>query len=195
MTQPALDVFGPILKIICCPYTKTPLSIMGLPELQSSIFATDTSRIPDGTIGAMVSTASSRAYPIIGQVISFLEQDVLRISANAESTDKSELLSLAPIKLEVKKWYDEFGWKETEAGQYGDTALFSQVGISAHGFYEMISHLSFLDRLMVGEFFLDAASGAIPHPEYFAYSWFYKYRVCVDISLTAPAGSSIKTWE
>lgn len=30
---------------------------------------------------------------------------------------------------------------------------------------------------------MDAASGAIPHPEYLAYSWFYKYRVCVDISL------------
>jgi len=75
--------------------------------------------------------------------------------------------------------------KRTQTGQYGDTALFSQPGNTAHGFYEMASHLSILHRFMGGEFFLDAASGAIPHPEYLAYGWFYRYRVCVDLSLTA----------
>jgi uncharacterized protein YbaR (Trm112 family) len=185
MTQPALDVFEPLLEIICCPYTRLPLALMTLPELYRSVAATGSSRIPDGTIGALVSTASSHAYPIIGQVISFLEQDILRLSANVDSLPISESSSVTLLKLEVKKWYDEFGWKQIETGQYGDTSLFSQVGHSAHGFYEMISHLSLLDRFVGGEFFLDAASGAIPHPEYLAYTWFYKYRVCVDISLTA----------
>jgi hypothetical protein len=80
----------------------------------------------------------------------------------------------------------EFGWKQNEAGLYGDTSLFSQGGQSAHAFYEMSSHLSLLDRFMGGgEYFLDAGSGAIPHPEYLAYTRFYNYRICVDLSLTA----------
>ena len=42
-----------------------------------------------------------------------------------------------------------------------------------------------LEHLTGGEFLLDAASGAIAHPEYLAFSWFYKHRVCVDMSMTA----------
>jgi SAM-dependent methyltransferase len=63
--------------------------------------------------------------------------------------------------------------------------MFSQDDLTAHGLYELSSHLSLLDRLGGGEFVLDAASGPIAHPEYLAYSWFYRYRVCVDISRTA----------
>lgn len=155
MTPPILDVFKPLLEITCCPYTKTPLVLMTLPELETYIVSAQRSSIPNGTIGAMVSTVSSNAYPIIGQVISFLEQDTLRLSANADSLLISEPSPVASIKLDVKKWYDDFGWKQTGAGPYGDTSLFSQVGNSAHGFYEMNSHLSFLDRFMGGEFFLD----------------------------------------
>ena len=142
-------------------------------------------RIPDSTIGALVSNATSQAYPIIGNVISFLEQDTLRLSSNTSAVRDSDPESLGEIKQEVKQWYDEFGWKKNKAGLYGDTAHFSQLGNTAHGYYEMSSHLSFLDRFVGGEFFLDAASGAISHPEYASYSWFYKYRVCVDLSLSA----------
>ncbi len=185
MIQSILDRFEPLLKIICCPYTKTPLVLLTLPELEESLLEAEQSRIPSGTIGALVSTASSKAYPIIGPVISFLEHDTLRLSKNANTLLTPDSSPAASIKLGVKKWYDEFGWKQTEAGLYGDTVLFSQVGHSAHGFYEMHSHLSLLECFLGGEFLLDAASGAIPHPEYLAYSWFYKYRVCVDISLVA----------
>jgi putative transposase len=48
-----------------------------------------------------------------------------------------------------------------------------------------MSHLSILDRLPGGDFVLDAASGAIPHSEQLAFSWFFKSRVCVDMSITA----------
>ena len=85
----------------------------------------------------------------------------------------------------MKQWYDEFGWLRNESGIYRDTALFSQQSLTAHGAYELASHVSLLDGLSGGDFVLDAASGPIAHPEYLAYSWFYKYRVCVDISLTA----------
>jgi ubiquinone/menaquinone biosynthesis C-methylase UbiE len=55
-----------------------------------------------------------------------------------------------------------------------------------------MSHLSILDRLPGGDFVLDAASGAIAHPEYLTYSWFFKSRVCVDMSITALHEASMK---
>lgn len=195
MTEPKLEKFEPLLAIICCPYTKTPLTLMTLPELEESLSETERKRIPNGTIGAMTSNVSSNAYPIVGPVVSFLEQDILSLSENNDMTPISEHSQASSIKQDVKKWYDEFGWKQTDAGLYGDTASFSQIGLSAHGFYEMDSHLSFLDRFLGGEFFLDAGSGAISHPEYLAYSWFYKYRVCVDISLTALQEAASKVGE
>jgi len=190
MTRPELNRFEPLLKIVCCPVSKTPLTIMSLGELQSAMTEAERARIPDGTIGALVSTTSARAYPIIGDVISFLNQDVLKLSGNIDTA--VAVAESASTKLDVKRWYDEFGWKKTDTGEYIDTSLFSQTGRSAHGFYETVSHLSLIDRFMEGEFFLDAASGAIAHPEYLAYTWFYKYRVCVDMSLTALREASAK---
>ena len=112
------DAFSPLMNIVRCPYTKTPLVLMPLSEFQGSLSATEKDRIPDGTIAVMVSTAAGCAYPIIGQIISFLEQDTLKISADA--LQKSIPASLEPklIQLDVKKWYDEFGWEKNETGQY-----------------------------------------------------------------------------
>ena len=176
--------FEPLLDILRCPQTGSPLILTSRMELEAAAAGVPSQSVPAAAVGALVSPGSSRAYPILGQVISFLEDDVLRLSAAVEGPGREQTAEAA-IKRDVKRWYDEFGWKRTQNGQYGDTALFSQLGNSAHGFYEMASHLSILHRFMGGEFLLDAASGAIPHPEYLAYGWFYRYRVCVDFSLTA----------
>ena len=83
------------------------------------------------------------------------------------------------ITQSVKSWYDQFGWKKNENGVYNDSALFSQTRPIGNGLYELMSHISILDRLPGGDFILDAASGAIPHPEYMAFSWYFtEPRVC-----------------
>jgi SAM-dependent methyltransferase len=117
--------------------------------------------------------------------VDFLEQDALHLSGAPEGLPAIEDSLSASIKNDVKAWYDLFGWKKGEDGLYGDTALFSQTGQTAHAFYEMDSHLQFLDCLPGGTFLLDAASGPVAHPEDESYSWHYKHRVCVDLSRTA----------
>jgi hypothetical protein len=121
----------------------------------------------------------------VGGIVCFLEQDSLRLSRDRESDITGREADKSAIRQSVKQWYDDFGWRRNETGVYNDTALFSQQSNTAYGAYEVASHLSLVDRLSGGDFVLDAASGAIAHPEYLAYSWFYKYRVCVDISLEA----------
>ena len=179
----ALDRYRFLQAILCCPVTKGPLTLAGLDDFLSSLSEADRQRVQPGTIGAFISVAADRAYPLTERVANFLPRDSFAIRAQAR-----EIAPATPdddIMHGVKEWYDRFGWKTNESGLYMDSALFSQNRPEGHGLYEMMSHLSILERLPRGEFLLDAASGAIAHPEYLAFSWFYRCRVCVDISQTA----------
>jgi SAM-dependent methyltransferase/uncharacterized protein YbaR (Trm112 family) len=176
--------FHRLQEILCCPHSKAPLSLISVVALLERLPENERHRVPEGTVGAFVSEPLLTAYPIVGRIVDFLEQDSLPLS---EVRNKWTVLDAESesVMQSVKHWYDEFGWQRNEAGTYNDTAVFSQRSLTAHGLYELSSHLSLLDRLTGGDFVLDAASGAIPHPEYAAFSWFYKYRTCVDVSLTA----------
>jgi ubiquinone/menaquinone biosynthesis C-methylase UbiE/uncharacterized protein YbaR (Trm112 family) len=183
--DPKLAPFLELQAILCCPQSKSSLSLVSAAELLPRLPKDQLSRVPEGIVGAFVSEASLTAYPIVGRIINFLELESLKLSQRESIAPTEPLLRDQEIQLRVKRWYDEFGWQRNESGVYNDTALFSQASLSAHGLYELSSHLSFLDRLAGGSFILDAASGAIAHPEYLAFSWFHQRRVCVDLSLTA----------
>ena len=176
--------FTDLQAVLCCPRSKSTLSLMTYSELLECLPEDERRRVPDGTVGAFVSESSLTAYPIVGNIADFLEQDSLALSKEG-SRKRSIDSEAASIQQSVQKWYDEFGWRRNARGMYNDTALFSQTALTGCGIYELSSHLAFLDRLSSGEFLLDAASGPLAHPEYLAYSWFYKHRVCIDISSTA----------
>jgi ubiquinone/menaquinone biosynthesis C-methylase UbiE/uncharacterized protein YbaR (Trm112 family) len=180
-----LSQFSRLQTIVCCPNSRSALSLVTTSELVRLLPDEERVRVPEGTIGAFLSESAQTAYPIVGGIVCFLEQDSLRLSRDRESDLTGREADNSSIRQSVKQWYDDFGWRRNETGVYNDTALFSQQSNTAHGAYEVASHLSLVDRLSGGDFVLDAASGAIAHPEYLAYSWFYKYRVCVDISLEA----------
>jgi ubiquinone/menaquinone biosynthesis C-methylase UbiE/uncharacterized protein YbaR (Trm112 family) len=180
-----LSRFAPLQNILCCPRSGSALSLVTTSELVARAPEEERSRIPEETVGAFVSESLQTAYPIVGGIVDFLEQDSLRLSRDRPAQSAEIDAQTASIQQSVKQWYDEFGWQRDESGIYNDTVLFSQRSMTAHGAYELASHVSLFDRLSGGDFVLDAASGPIAHPENLAYSWFYKYRVCVDISLTA----------
>jgi SAM-dependent methyltransferase len=175
----------PLLAIVRCPHMGRVLRPITVPELRELLSPQRRCPIPEGTIGALVAEGSPVAYPILGPIVDFLEQDALHLPGARENPPRIEDSPSAAIKNSVKAWYDLFGWKKGADGRYGDTALFSQTDRSAHAFYEMDSHLQFLDCLPGGRFLLDAASGPVAHPEYKSYSRHYQYRVCVDLSYTA----------
>jgi ubiquinone/menaquinone biosynthesis C-methylase UbiE/uncharacterized protein YbaR (Trm112 family) len=186
--QPSiLDRYSSLQSIFCCPTTKGPLRLVGVEELRSCLPDAERERIPTGTLGAFISDATNRAYPLTERIADFLEQDSLEIQLIPPGTASTVVptSSHEDVKRSVKDWYDRFGWKKIERGTYKDTAIWSQNEPVAYGLYEMMAHLSILDRFPGGEFILDAASGAIAHPEYLAFSWFYKIRICVDLSKTA----------
>jgi len=179
----ALARFEALLRIVCCPYTKKPLTLVDADQLSARLPPDQRVRVQADTIGAFVSEAAGLAFPIVGRIADFLEQDALRL-ADGPAPPAPHRADDA-VKQHVKAWYDEFGWKRNEQGLYNDSVVFAESGLKGNGLYTFLSHLVLLERLTGGEFLLDAASGAIAHPEYLAYSWFYKHRVCVDMSMTA----------
>jgi ubiquinone/menaquinone biosynthesis C-methylase UbiE/uncharacterized protein YbaR (Trm112 family) len=184
--SPPVGRFGSLQSILCCPRAKTELRLVPLEELLSWLAEGQSHRLPDGTIGAFISEAAQQAYPLTNKVAYFLDQSSLKIQNITNSGNRaSSQKAVDEVTRSVQLWYDAFGWKTNDAGFYNDSALFSQAVPVGHGLYELMSHMSILDRLPGGNFVLDAASGAIPHPEYLAFSWYFKSRVCVDFSITA----------
>lgn len=192
--QPAIARFSCLQTILCCPHTKTELRLVPLEELLSYLSKDESQRMPDGTIGAFISDAARRAYPLTERVAYFLEETSLRTCRDRSETASATIPATSgdDITQSVRDWYDQFGWKKNKKGLYNDSALFSQSKPIGHGLYELMSHLSILDHLPGGDFVLDAASGAIPHPEQLAFSWFFKSRVCVDMSIVALLEASMK---
>src|SRR5262249_24136181 len=187
MESPALTRFRILHDIVCCPITKTPLRIVDLDGLGSDLAPGEHRRLPAGTVDAFISDAVNQAYPFSARIVSFLDRDALQTRSGSSDPGLTARAQNAgdEVKQSVQEWYDLFGWKKNEQGVYNDTVVFLQIGPTGHGLYELMSHLSILDRLRGGQFVLDAASGAISPPEKLAFSWFYKSRVCVDMSVTA----------
>ncbi len=181
---------------MCCPDTRSALRLVELADLEPRLAPRERDRIPPGTVGAFVSVASGKAFPFTRRIVSFLDRDALVLAAADDAPEWAGETQTSPgdeeIRRSVQSWYDTFGWQKNEAGAYNDTAVFSQTSPAGYGAYELISHLSILDRLQGGRFVLDAASGAIAHPEYLAYSWFFGSRICVDMSTTALEEASAK---
>lgn len=82
----------------------------------------------------------------------------------------------------MREFYDTYGWHKNSNGTYRDTTAYVDNRPVLKN-YNHRMHLR-VKRFIkpYGEYFLDAGSGAIPHPEYLEYSSGYKRRVCVDIS-------------
>src|SRR5262245_45384801 len=193
----ALARLAPFSEIVCCPLTRSRTRLIDRAALLASVADADRERIADDVSGAFVSDAARCAYLVTGRIVNWLPEHALPLHIGTPSV---ELIAIQPgsaddIKRGVKSWYDEFGWQKNAAGMYHDTWAFSQDQPQGHGLYELLSHLSILDRIPGGAFVLDAGSGAIAHPEYLSYSWFYRTRVCLDISSTALVEASAKLRE
>lgn len=88
------------------------------------------------------------------------------------------------VKQDVRRFYDQVGWKQVSDGVYQNAAYEDLRPVSKN--YIHNCHLRVLNHLpQSGKFLLDAGSGPIQYPEYVTYSENYEKRVCADISITA----------
>jgi uncharacterized protein YbaR (Trm112 family) len=79
-TQSAIpDRYWFLRTILYCPITKGPLRPVGIDEFLSFLPDTGRERVRHGTIGAFISVADNRVYPLAERVANFLKQDSIEI--------------------------------------------------------------------------------------------------------------------
>src|SRR5574342_126689 len=87
-------------------------------------------------------------------------------------------------KQQVREFYDQIGWSQIGEGLYQNSRYEDLRPVVREYIHKC--HLRVNRHLdATGELLLDAGSGPVQWPEYLTYSQGYRYRVCVDISITA----------
>jgi ubiquinone/menaquinone biosynthesis C-methylase UbiE len=88
------------------------------------------------------------------------------------------------VTQQVRQFYDRIGWQVVSEGMY-QNARYEDLRPVSHEYIHRC-HLRVGRYLKpTGSFLLDAGSGPVQYPEYLTYSYGYKHRVCLDISLVA----------
>ncbi|HCC79372.1 MAG: hypothetical protein A2X25_06600 [Chloroflexi bacterium GWB2_49_20] len=88
------------------------------------------------------------------------------------------------IKNQVREFYDQVGWQQVSEGVYQNARYEDLRPVSQEYIHKC--HMRVKRFLAAtGDFLLDAGSGPVQYPEYITYSQDYRFRVCVDISITA----------
>lgn len=87
-------------------------------------------------------------------------------------------------KQRVRDFYDEVGWAQEADGLFQNARFEDLRAVSRE--YIHRCHMRVNRHIArTGDLLLDAGSGPVQWAEYLTYSAGYKYRVCVDISMTA----------
>jgi ubiquinone/menaquinone biosynthesis C-methylase UbiE len=87
-------------------------------------------------------------------------------------------------KQQVREFYDQIGWSQVYEGLYQNARYEDLRPVSRDYIHKC--HMRVKRHLApAGEFLLDAGSGPVQWPEYLTYSENYRYRLCLDISITA----------
>jgi hypothetical protein len=87
-------------------------------------------------------------------------------------------------KQQVREFYDQIGWSQVGEGLY-QNARYEDLRPVSRGYIHRC-HLRVNRHLAPsGDLLLDAGSGPVQWLEYLTYSEAYRYRLCVDISITA----------
>lgn len=174
--------FMSFVEILRCPHTRQPLRLYAHSEYPTLPLEVANAA---GTLSdAILVTENFKVVYTVRELIPDLRPDraVFVGEPRVPSSQSEPALEVQKI---VKDWYNGFGWQVNADGMHKDTAFFSSTKSTAYGLYESLSHFSQSEWFPGGQYLLDAASGAIAHPEYMSYSAGHSFRVCVDFSEVA----------
>jgi SAM-dependent methyltransferase len=88
------------------------------------------------------------------------------------------------VKQQVRKFYDQVGWKLEADGLYQNAHYEDLRPVAAEYIHKCHSRVG-RHLKKSGKYLLDAGSGPVQYEEYMEYLDGYHYRVCADISITA----------
>lgn len=177
-------------SIIKCPITGASLERLSEVEVvrfnqkvkQGAYFFGDGTPV-DIVFEALLKADSAEIYYPIQQDILCLLPDFAMVQDCTQFQFDGDPLD-TNIKHEIKAFYDQVGWQQDQTKQFKDATDSEDLRAVSKDYIHQC-HLRLKQYLpQKGQFLLDAASGPIQYPEYLKYSKNYRYRICVDLSLT-----------
>jgi SAM-dependent methyltransferase len=170
--------------ILRCPVTGETLTLLSAEEVAKANRDIVAGRLCHPQDQARPLTSEALGTPDRATIYR-IEDDIACILPQlALTTYPDEAAPLDVNSAGVQRFYDEYGWLKNQSGKYNDTADFTDTR-AVSVYYAKQCNRRVSSQLRSGRYLLDAASGAIPHPDYVEFSQGYDFRVCLDFSLTA----------
>ena len=182
-------MFQEFIEILRCPNSGESLDLHSREVLEVS-YPEFSAKLSSDENALLVSSSRKFAYPVKGPIVDLRPESVISLSAETFSIEKNT--DQKDARDNVQEWYNTYGWQRNDDDVLNDSAVFSDLETTNYGLYEKLSHLTQSGLFSGGQFLLDAASGAIAHPEYLTYSHYHNFRVCLDFSDTALVEASRK---
>ena len=175
------------LHILRCPLTGSPLELLSADridhinqDIRLGLWSHADPNIPPAPVTSGLCTHE-------GDIVYRIDDDIVCLLPQMAIRSRSAPVATPDLRLELKivqAFYNEFGWVKNSKGLFNDTTAFTETRLCARR-YQLRCNERILALLDHGEFLLDVASGAIPHPEYREQSRHYRTRICVDFSIRA----------
>ncbi|MEZ4688212.1 MAG: class I SAM-dependent methyltransferase [Bacteroidia bacterium] len=178
------------LHILVCPHTRSDLRALRPEELNvinteiqaGARFHFEGSALDQRLEDGLISADGRYVYRIQEGVIILLKNLAIVAEDDVADEDAGGLMS---DKKSVQDFYNQFGWKQNDAGNFVDGDAYEDLRpVSQEYMYDCNIRIKrYLQQQ--GDYLLDAASGPIQFDEYLEQSKHYRYRLCVDLSFLA----------
>lgn len=176
------------ISILRCPITGSGLRILDRSEITAlqqkamnhQLWCADGQPFTQLIEQGLLSVDGGYIYPVMKEIVILIKN-----LAIVDALDKVINESLSSDKQQVKKFYDEKGWHENEAGDYTDAVIYEDLREVSKDYIKKCHDR--VNRFLnpSGKYMLDAASGALQYTDYLQYSDKYMFRVCLDFSFQA----------
>jgi ubiquinone/menaquinone biosynthesis C-methylase UbiE len=161
----------PCPEILRCPRSFEPLQPMGT--------GIPTDQLAE--IYYLSNKSQTFAYPVVNDIVMLLKESAVSLGGMKAAMSATE----SDEKSMVRNFYDAVGWKANAAGDYTDASIYEDLRPVSAGYIRQCHQRVGRHLPLAGKFLLDAASGAVQFKELVDYSKNFRYRVCVDFSLSA----------
>lgn len=178
------------LEILRCPISHADLHWLGHGEIEAlnqgvrsgSLRHLDGTTVKSPLTAALASAGGEWVHRVEDGMFFLLSAAAIRGTPSATVVTGCDM---AAETKSVQHFYDELGWRESDAGVFGDALRYEDLRPISQDYIRKC-HLRLATYLPPrGTYLLDAACGPIQYPEYFTYSAGYDFRICADVSEVA----------
>ena len=170
--------FVQISQILSCPLTGEDLNYSNNTyDVKEFLFNIQNSgEYENEIVHGYFNESKTAFFPIIDDIIVLLPEASFHKIDTVETNHKT---------LEVKKFYENFGWNKSKNEEYNDEALYVDSRNISQKYHTTTTNRAATHLSSSGKYLLDVACGPIYQPDYQAFSKNFEKRICVDISMSA----------